>query len=129
MAGGALGGPLRAARWGGDNGIAGALELRYTRAMALDYLETVQLYGFVDAASIFEDANPVMEGAVIASAGLGARFSFVDGYYAGVELALPLEDTGFKEQHDQEFFFRIGRTMKLDELGLRRGNDHHSFKN
>lgn len=113
---------------GGDNGIAGALELRYARAMAMDYLETVQLYGFVDAASIFEDANPVMEGAVIASAGLGARFSFVDGYYAGVELALPLEDTGFKEQHDQEFFFRIGRTMKLDELGLRRGADDHSFK-
>lgn len=105
---------------GGDSGIAGALELRYTRPLAMDYLESVQLYGFVDVSKILDDANPVMDGALISSAGIGARFSFIDGYYAGVELALPLEDDSFRDEHDQEFFFRIGRNMKLDELGLRR---------
>ncbi|GJM02259.1 MAG: heme utilization protein [Rhodomicrobium sp.] len=105
----------------GDSGGAISLELQYTREIDMRLLNAVQLYGFADAGQIFDDVNPVLEGAVLSSAGVGARFYFDYGITGGVEVAFPLEDEGLTDADDQEFYFRIGRQMKLENLRFDRG--------
>lgn len=105
----------------GDSGGALSLELQYTREMDMRFLNAVQFYGFADAGQIFDDVNPVLEGAILSSAGVGARFYFDYGITGGVEVAFPLEDEGLTDADDQEFYFRIGRQMKLENLRFDRG--------
>lgn len=100
----------------GDSGGAISLELQYTRELNRRLLKAVQFYGFADAGQIFDDANSLMDGAVLASAGVGARFYMDYGINAGVELAFPLEDEGLSDADDQEFFFRVGRQVRFNSL-------------
>lgn len=106
---------------GGDNAAAASLELRYNLETGRKGLKAMQFYGFVDGGSVFDDGNAFMNGAFVASAGIGTRFYLDWGIDAGVELAFPIEDDHLRGVDDQELFFRIGRRMKLSEIRFDRG--------
>ncbi|NOT42054.1 MAG: ShlB/FhaC/HecB family hemolysin secretion/activation protein [Alphaproteobacteria bacterium] len=71
----------------GDRGIAGALEVRWTWKKLNDWLTSVQVYAFADAARIWnEDASSE----ALTSAGGGLRVGLLPGLSASVEVAKPL---------------------------------------
>ncbi len=74
----------------GDNGIAGALELRWTWKKLNDWMNSVQLYAFADAAQIWNLGPTGPEEASLSSAGGGLRVSVAPGILATVEVAKPL---------------------------------------
>lgn len=102
----------------GDSGFAASGELRYTRKVEHDWLKKIQLFGFADIGAIFDDGNPNMNGAMISSAGVGSRFYFIHNIEAQLEVVKPLDDHLVNDVDDTEFFFRVGRSFKLDELSL-----------
>lgn len=71
----------------GDQGIAGALELRWTWKKLNDWLTSVQVYAFADAARIWNDDSPSES---LTSAGGGVRIGVSPGLTATVEVAKPL---------------------------------------
>jgi hemolysin activation/secretion protein len=75
----------------GDRAIAGALELRWTWKKLNDWLTSVQLYAFADAARIWNEGAP--SGSAdesLTSAGGGVRVGIAPGVNATVEVAKPL---------------------------------------
>lgn len=53
---------------------------------------------------------------LISSAGGGARIYFDYGLSAELEVAFPLDDGGFEDVDDVEFFFKVSRNFKLNEF-------------
>ena len=71
----------------GDQGIAGAVELRWTWKKINDWLATVQLYAFADAARVWNNGGA---SASLTSAGGGVRVGVAPGISATLEMAKPL---------------------------------------
>ena len=71
----------------GDQGIAGAVELRWTWKKINDWLATAQLYAFADAARVWNNGGA---SASLISAGSGIRVGVVPGISATLEIAKPL---------------------------------------
>ncbi len=71
----------------GDQGLAGAIEVRWTWRQIGDWLRSVQLYAFADAARIWNENRPSES---LTSAGGGVRFSVIPGIVAAFEVAKPL---------------------------------------
>lgn len=71
----------------GDQGLAGAIEVRWTWRQIGDWLRSVQLYAFADAARIWNSNSPSES---LTSAGGGVRFGVFPGIVAAVEVAKPL---------------------------------------
>jgi hemolysin activation/secretion protein len=71
----------------GDHGLAGSIELRWTWRKLNDWLSSVQIYAFADAAQIW-DNDDFSES--LASAGGGLRVGVAPGLSATVEVAKPL---------------------------------------
>jgi hemolysin activation/secretion protein len=71
----------------GDQGVAGAIELRWTWRKLNDWLATVQLFAFADAARVW---NNGVASDSLTSAGGGIRVGVVPGISATVEVAKPL---------------------------------------
>jgi hemolysin activation/secretion protein len=105
------------ARWGrafdygeieGDTGLAGQLELRYTRG-GMGVVESVQAYAFADAAAAWvRDGEG--EPDTLSSAGMGLRAAFGGGYRAGLEAAVPLDRTpDGKSGMDPRVFATVSR--------------------
>jgi len=78
----------------GENGIAGAFELRYDINNVSDGVDNIQLYGFIDGAGVRNRGNGV-GGGRLASAGGGARFRILDRFNLDVEAAAPLTGERF----------------------------------
>lgn len=74
----------------GDNGIAGSLELRFDHKLEYRYLNSVQLYGFVDSGAAWNAGYTMNEGLSLTSAGGGVRFFLFDDWQADVGVAAPL---------------------------------------
>ncbi len=75
----------------GDDGIAGAIELRWTWPNAFDLLASLQLYGFADAGRIWNAGYaPGTADADLTSAGGGLRITPIPGINANLEAAKPL---------------------------------------
>lgn len=70
----------------GDEGAAGAVELRYTLQQVFGVLPSLQLYAFADAATIWNEGAEES----LSSTGLGLRLAPVAGVSASVEIAKPL---------------------------------------
>lgn len=105
----------------GDSGAAASLELQYTHNLEMDWLKTVQFYGYADIGSIFDDGNSYLNGALLSSAGGGVRLYFDYGIEADIAATFPLDDDGLSDADSTEFFFRVSRSYKLDEISLDRG--------
>ena len=102
----------------GDAGAAGSIELRYSKDVEFGLLNAVQLYGFADIGTIWDRGNDYVDGAVLSSAGVGARLYFDYGIEADLAAAFPIDDDDYSDAKDTEFFFRVSRNYKLSEIRL-----------
>jgi hemolysin activation/secretion protein len=92
----------------GDEGAAGAAEIRYDIANGLPRpLRRLQLYAYADAGRV-TNLRGGFGGGSLASAGGGVRAWLVDGFEAGLELGLPLTDGLFDDDPDPRFSFTLG---------------------
>jgi hemolysin activation/secretion protein len=71
----------------GDQGLAGAVELRWTWRKLNDWLTSLQLYAFADGARVWNE-NASTE--ALASAGAGLRVGVLPGFSAALEVAKPI---------------------------------------
>ncbi len=71
----------------GDQGLAGAIEVRWTWKQVTDWLTSAQVYAFADAARIWNNDSPSES---LTSAGAGVRFGVIPGFVAAIEVAKPL---------------------------------------
>jgi hemolysin activation/secretion protein len=90
LGGAAFGRGYGAAEISGDNGLAGSLELRYDRKLNFKYLSGYQLYGFVDAGTVWNVGYNLSDGLALTSIGGGVRFFLWDDFVADFAVALPL---------------------------------------
>ncbi len=76
----------------GDHGLAGALELRWTKNALTGLIRSLQLYGFVDAGGTWNRTvgASLATWSSLSSGGAGLRISFAPGFLLNVELAAPL---------------------------------------
>ncbi len=100
----------------GDGGLAASLELRYSKEADVGPLNAVQLYGFADIGTIWDRGNDYIDGAVLSSAGFGARLYFDYGIEADLAAAFPIDEDDYSDAKDAEFFFRLSRSYKLSEI-------------
>lgn len=101
---------------GGDNGFGASLELRYSRDLNWGILKSLQLYGFVDAASIFDDGNIYANGIFLSSGGGGVRLSLDYGFEAEIEVAAPIEQDFLQDIDDVDVHFRLSRNFTMEDL-------------
>ena len=75
----------------GEDGLAGALELRFARDRAGDALTRYEVYGFYDEGHVWNDTSPAGSShALLRSAGGGLRLTLFDKVQATLEAAKPL---------------------------------------
>ena len=93
----------------GDEGAAGAIELRYTFLNVFGVVPSLQLYAFADAATMRNEGDSSgLESASLSSTGLGFRLAPVVGVSANVELAKPLSREVAEEgDRDVRAFFSL----------------------
>ncbi len=103
---------------GGDSGFGASLELRYYKPLDWGWLNGGQIYGFVDAGSIFDDGSQFANGIFLSSAGGGLRFYLDYGLEAEVELAFPLEKDFLTGIDDSAFYFRLKREFSSNHIGF-----------
>jgi hemolysin activation/secretion protein len=73
----------------GDDGVAGAVELQYTRDPGLSFLKSYQLFTFYDAGAVWQRA-PGSGHQSLSSVGGGVRLWLPHGLDAEVEVTHPL---------------------------------------
>jgi len=96
----------------GDNAVAGAVELRYGRALSNPMVNSFQLYAFYDLGEVWnmDPANPMRQ-ASLSSAGAGVRLGLTHGFYFSLEVAKPLTRPLL---HEGDKPFRVfGRLSKM----------------
>ena len=94
----------------GDRALAGALELRWTWTKLTDWLTKVQIYGFADAARVWNAGGRPSDiaDASLTSAGGGVRVSVAPGLNATVEVAKPLtRDVGSQGDRTPRVFVSL----------------------
>jgi hemolysin activation/secretion protein len=97
----------------GDNGVAGALELRYDHALTYDWLTGYQLYGFVDRGTVW-NVGFASEHITLSSAGAGVRLHFPAELEADAGIAYPLDYRAIdNESRDPHVYFSLSKSFKL----------------
>ncbi|MCZ6665622.1 MAG: hypothetical protein O7B81_09975 [Gammaproteobacteria bacterium] len=102
----------------GDSGIASKLELRFGRGTDLDFLETYQLFGFIDFGAVWRIDKDRLPGGVRDSAysgGVGVRVNFSPKVFGSLEIAQPLSRRPTSSRDDLKrqptLLFRITSRM------------------
>jgi len=90
LGGGAFGRAFQTGWLAGDNGIAGAAELRYDYRPGLSFLKNAQLFGFVEGGAVGSYAAPKDIVQSLSAVGGGVRLQLNDSVEAGVTVAAPL---------------------------------------
>ena len=98
--------------YSGDNGVAGAFELRFDQNLNYAYLKGYQLYGFIESGRVWDYKDPT-SGLTLSSAGGGVRFYLPGQVQAGFAVAVPLYDTLQSDVRDYRFLFTLSNTLKL----------------
>lgn len=89
----------------GDEGLAAAVELRWTWRQINDWLTSVQVFAFADAARVWNADSPSES---LTSAGGGIRLGVIPGFLAAVEVAKPLSrDVQSQGDRDARVFVSI----------------------
>lgn len=93
LGGAAFGSAYDSAELTGDHGLAGRLELQYSKNRPEEFFSAYQLYGFYDIGRVWN--RNIIVGteaghASLASAGLGSRFNITEAMTGGLEFAVPL---------------------------------------
>lgn len=99
----------------GDEGVSGKLELQWNNPFntGVSYLNKYQLYSFYDIGAVWNDDATTSAGKrdSLASAGLGARFTFQSNLEGGFAVALPLT-RGVQTNNndtDPKFYFNLSK--------------------
>ena len=98
---------------GGDQGVAGKLELRYGQQTGQRFLDSYQLYSYYDIGSVFNRApaasSPKEQS--LASVGAGVRANFNENLYGYVEVGVPLtrKVNAEGDENPRVFFSLTGR--------------------
>jgi hemolysin activation/secretion protein len=97
----------------GDNGVAGALELRFDHALAYDWLKGYQLYGFVDRGTVW-NVGFAGDRISLSSAGAGVRFHLAAELEVDAGIAVPLDYRApDNESRDPHIYFSLSKSFKL----------------
>jgi hemolysin activation/secretion protein len=89
----------------GDSAIAGSIELRWTWRKLNDWLTSLQLYAFADAARVWDTA---FDSESLSSVGGGLRVSLAPGLNATLEVAKPLSrDVASQNDRSPRMFVSI----------------------
>ncbi len=94
----------------GDSGVAGAIELRYSRPPVNNFIRTHQFYVFYDAGKVWNDSIAAGETKQesLASAGVGVRFNLARDISGYVEYDSPLtRDVNSENNDDNRIFFSL----------------------
>ena len=114
LGGAAFGRGYGSAEISGDNGIAGSLELRFDQKLDYRYLSGYQLYGFIDAGTVWNDGYNISDGLSLTSAGGGVRFLLWDDLRADIGVALPLSYRApSNESRNARLLFSISNALKF----------------
>ena len=103
---------------GGDSGFGTSLEIAYTKPLDWRLIKSAQLYGFIDAASIFDDGSAFANGIFLSSAGGGLRLELDYGFEAEVEVGFPIEKDILGFVDDSQVYFRLRRALHSNQFGL-----------
>lgn len=95
----------------GDHGIAGRLELHYNGNTSADWLDSYQVYTFIDGAVAY-NINPLAgedDRASASTAGLGVRFDVLEQFRSEIEFAHPLSHDSVRAASEDNagIYFRI----------------------
>jgi hemolysin activation/secretion protein len=98
----------------GDNGVAGAFELRLDHGLNYAWLKGFQLYGFLEGGTVWNYGFAPRDGLSLASIGAGARIFLTDDLQAGVGVAFPLDyrSPDNPERHAR-ILFSLSNAFKL----------------
>lgn len=100
--------------FGGDNGVAGSLELRFDQKLGNKLIKGYQIYGFVDQGAVWNYGNSFHNAVTPASAGGGLRFYFSDEFQASVEVAFPLDlRLTSEDKRGARVFFSLAKSFRL----------------
>ncbi len=94
----------------GEDGIAGKAELQWTEPKAIKYLDSYQLFAFLDSGRVWnQDATTQADKRQsLTSTGLGVRASITEKTGAGFGIAFPLtSNVGVTDDRDPRYYFNI----------------------
>jgi hemolysin activation/secretion protein len=96
----------------GDDGVAGAAELRFDRNFNFKWAKSYELYAFVDS-GVAWDYHDDIGTLYLVSAGVGARIFITDNFQAGVAVAFPVDyHIGIGEHQSPRFLFTLTDTFR-----------------
>jgi hemolysin activation/secretion protein len=114
LGGAAFGRGYGTAEISGDNGIAGAFELRFDQQTSLSYLSGLQLYAFTDSGVVWNDGYRPWDGLSLISAGAGVRFFFGDDLQADIAVAFPLSYRApDNSERTAQLLFSVSKAFQL----------------
>ena len=99
---------------GGDNGIAGSVEVRFDQKLNYQYLTGLQLYSFVDTELVWRDGVRPSDGTSLISAGGGVRLQLGGDLRADFGVAVPI---GYRAPDNRarhpRFLFTLSSAFRL----------------
>lgn len=114
LGGAAFGRGYSSAQISGDNALAASLELRFDRNLSFAFLDSLQLYGFIDSGAVWNVGYRLSEGASLTSAGGGVRFFFDGDLRADLGVAMPLTYRAFDNpDRNPRLLFSLSNALKL----------------
>jgi hemolysin activation/secretion protein len=92
----------------GDKGIDGLVELRYSPAIAGDWIRGTQFFAYYDLGKVWNNDDEIPDTQSLASAGAGVRVRLPQNFSASVEVAQPLtHDIASEEGRPTRVFFSL----------------------
>jgi len=98
----------------GDNGVAGAVELRFDQKLANGFLKGYQLYSFIDGGAVWNYGEGRDDVFSLTSGGAGVRFYLPDELLADLTITAPLQShspTGIN--HGPRFLLSVSKAFEV----------------
>lgn len=97
-----------------DNGIAGAVEVRFDQSLSNKRLTSYQLYAFLDGGAVWNTGSNLATSTSLSSAGGGVRLFFTDNLQADIGIGFPLDYRSIANfDRDPRFYFSVTKSFKL----------------
>jgi hemolysin activation/secretion protein len=98
----------------GDNGIGGAVELRFDQKLKEGIPKGYQLYGFIDGGAVWNHDDGRDDVLSLSSVGAGVRFYLADEFLADLTIATPLKyHSPVSINHGVRFLFSLSKSFEI----------------
>jgi len=98
----------------GDNGIAGAVELRFDQKLTDGFLKGYQLYSFIDGGAAWNYGDGRDNVLSLTSAGAGVRFYLPDELLADLTITVPLQSHSLISiNHGPRFLLSVSKAFEV----------------